>query len=162
MGLKFGRQAGVFALTIALSIAAGCVHPEAQASASSPQAAAPILSGDPAHPAATQGWLRTELYFGLGPADHPEQGISETEWRDFLDREVTPRFPAGLSVEDVYGQWLGKGRAAPSRLRSKVLIILYAGTEENRAGIEAIRAAWKQKTGHQSVLRVTQPADVSF
>ena len=62
----------------------------------------------------------------------------------------------------MYGQWQGKGEARPSRLRSKVLIILYPNTEENRAKIDAIRAAWKQQTGDQSVLRVTQPADVSF
>lgn len=127
-----------------------------------PLAATATLSGDAAHPGETQGWVRTELYFGLGLADQPEQGIGEAEWREFLDHEVTPRFPAGLSVEDVYGQWLGKGGTEPSRLRSKVLIILYPGTDENKAKIESIRAAWKQKTGHQSVLRVTQAADVSF
>jgi hypothetical protein len=143
---------------LALALGA-CGHPDLLPPQ---QAVAPTLQDDPAHPGQTQGWVRTELYFGLGLADHPEQGISESDWRDFLDREVTPRFPDGLSVEDVYGQWLSKGKAEPSRLRSKVLIILYAGSEENKAKIEAIRAAWKQKTGHQSVLRVTQPADVSF
>jgi hypothetical protein len=102
------------------------------------------------------------LYFGLGSADHPEQGISESRWRDFLDREVTPRFPNGLSVADVYGQWLGKSQPVPERLRSKVLIIDYPDTQENRDKVDAIRAAWKRVTGDQSVLRVTQSADVSF
>jgi len=120
------------------------------------------LKGDPAHPGNAQSWVDAKLYFGLGPADHPEQGISETDWRDFLDREVTPRFPAGLSVVDVYGQWQGKNEAAPERLRSKMLIVLYPDTAENREKIEAIRAAWKRKTGDESVLRVTEPADVSF
>ena len=123
---------------------------------------APTLSGDPAHPGQTSGWVDTRLYFGLGQADHPEQGISETKWREFLDREVTPRFPDGLSVADVYGQWQGKGQAAPERLRSKVLIIDYPDTAENRGKIEAIRTAWKKMTGDQSVMRVSQPADVSF
>ena len=123
---------------------------------------APTLSGDPAHPGATSGWVDTRLYFGLGPADHPEQGISEARWREFLDREVTPRFPDGLSVADVYGQWQGKGQASPERLRSKVLIIDYLDSQQNRDKIEAIRAAWKKMTGDQSVMRVTQPADVSF
>jgi hypothetical protein len=95
-------------------------------------------------------------------ADHPEQGISEARWREFLDREVTTRFPDGLSVADVYGQWQGKAQPAPERLRSKVLIIDYPDTQENRDKIDAIRAAWKKLTGDQSVLRVTQPADVSF
>jgi hypothetical protein len=146
------------ATLFALALVA-CGHPDPPPP---PQAVAPTLQNDPAHPGRTQGWVRTELYFGLGLADHPGQGITEAEWREFLDKEVTPRFPDGLSVEDVYGQWLSKGKTETSRLRSKVLIILYPGTDDNKAKIEAIRAAWKQMTGHQSVLRVTQPADVSF
>jgi hypothetical protein len=135
-----------------------CMHPGA-----SPQTVvAPVLQGDAAHPGHTAGWVDTRLYFGLGPADHPEQGVSESQWRDFLDREVTPRFPDGLSVVDVYGQWQGKDEAAPERLRSKLLIIDYLDNQENRAKIDAIRSAWKQRTGDQSVLKVTQPADVSF
>ena len=146
----------VSCLTAAL---AGCAHPSAYVP---PAAAAPTLTGDPAHPGRTTGWVDTRLYFGMGPADHPEQGISEARWREFLDREVTPRFPDGLSVADIYGQWQSKGQTAPERLRSKVLIIDYPDTPENRAKIDAIRAAWKAITHDQSVMRVTQPADVSF
>jgi hypothetical protein len=120
------------------------------------------LQGDTAHPAQTQGWVDTRLYFGLGPADQPERGISEAKWREFLDQEVTPRFPDGLSVLDVYGQWQGKQETQPERLHSKLLVIDYPDTPDNRSKIEAIRTAWKQRTGDQSVLRVTQPADVSF
>jgi hypothetical protein len=123
---------------------------------------APVLQGDPAHPGATKGWVDTRLYFGLGPADQADKGVSEAEWSNFLDREVTPRFPNGLSVFEVYGQWQRKDRTSPERLRSKCLIIDYPDTAENRAKVEAIRTAWKQRTGDQSVLRVTEPADVSF
>ena len=125
-------------------------------------APAATLKGDPAHPDSTRGWVDTKLYFGLGPADDPQKGISEADWRTFLDREVSTRFPAGLSVLDVYGQWQGKNQTTPERLRSKMLIIDYPDTQENRDKIEGIRAAWKLKTGDQSVMRVTQPADVSF
>ncbi len=124
--------------------------------------APPILTGDRAHPGAAQGWVDTKLYFGLGPSDHLEQGISETRWREFLDREVTSRFPDGLSVIDVYGQWQGKNQTTPERLRTKMLIILYPDSQPNRDKVDAIRTAWKQMTGDQSVLRVTEPADVSF
>jgi hypothetical protein len=130
--------------------------------AASPIAADAALHGDPAHPAQTQGWVDTRLYFGLGPADQPQQGVSEQAWREFLDREVTPRFPDGLSVLDVYGQWQDARQASPERLRSKLLVIEHADTAANRAKVEAIRTAWKRRTGDQSVLRVTQPADVSF
>jgi hypothetical protein len=131
------------------------------ATTSTPPASA-TLQGDAAHPAQTQGWVDTRLYFGLGPADQPGKGISEAAWRNFLDQQVTPRFPDGLSVLDVYGQWQGKQETVPERLHSKLLVIDYPDTPENRRKIEAIRAAWKQRTGDQSVLRVTQTADVSF
>ena len=135
-----------------------CVHPPATA----PTATPPALEGDPAHPGRTNGWVETKLYFSLGPAGHPEQGVSEAGWRDFLDKEVTPRFPDGLSVLDVYGQWLGKGTSTPERERSKLVIIDYRDNATNRARIDAIRSAWKQRTSDQSVLAVTQPAEVSF
>ena len=144
-------------ISLLIILTAGCAEHRPVVSS-----AAPTLLGDPAHPGHAQGWVDTKLYFGLGPADHPEQGISETDWRKFLDSEVTPRFPSGLSVLDVYGQWQGKNERAPERLRSKMLIIDYPDSDENRAKIEAIRAAWKQKTGDQSVMRVTEAADVSF
>ena len=147
----------LFAPLLAFALVA-CAHKPV----TTPVGTAPTLQGDPAHPGLTKGWVDTKLYFGLGPVEHPEQGVSEADWRSFLDREVTPRFPDGLSVLDVYGQWQGKDQAAPERLRSKMLIIDYPDTAENRARIEAIRSAWKQKTGDQSVMRVTEPADVSF
>jgi Protein of unknown function (DUF3574) len=146
-----------FAPVLALTLVA-CAHKQIAPAG----AAAPTLQGDPAHPGLTNGWVNTKLYFGLGSIDHPEQGVSEAAWRSFLDREVTPRFPDGLSVLDVYGQWQGKNQTTPERLRSKMLIIDYPDTPQNRAKIEAIRAAWKRKTGDQSVMRVTEPADVSF
>jgi hypothetical protein len=63
---------------------------------------------------------------------------------------------------DVYGQWQGAKQTTPERLRSKMLIIDYPDTQENRDKVEGIRSAWKKMTGDQSVLRVTQPVDVSF
>lgn len=147
------------AALVLILASSGCGHKSVHTTAAS---APPVLRGDAAHPDATKGWVDTRLYFGLGPADQSGNGISEMEWRAFLDREVTPRFPDGLSVLDVYGQWQGKNEPAPERLRTKCLIIDYPDTAENRAKVDAIRAAWKKKTGDQSVMRVTLPAQVSF
>ena len=146
----------VFAPILALALVA-CAHKPVR-----PVAAVPTLQGDWMHPGTTRGWVDTRLYFGLGPIGHPEQGVSEADWRAFLDREVTSRFPTGLSVVDVYGQWQGRDQTAPERLRTKMLMIDYPDTAENRAKVDAIRAAWKGKTGDQSVMRVTEPVDVSF
>ena len=138
-----------------------------------PAQTTPTLANDPAHPGATTGWVETQLFFGLGLLDDPKfaeaphsstasrKPITEAQWRAFLDSEVTPRFPAGLSVEDIYGQWQGKQQPQPIRICSKILIILYPNTAENQASIEAIRTAWKRLTHDQSVLKVTLPADVS-
>jgi hypothetical protein len=98
----------------------------------------------------------------LGPADQPEEGVSETRWRKFLDAEVTTRFPSGLTVVDAYGQWQGTGEKTVERLRSRVLIIVHPDSSVESAKIDAVRTAWKKLTGDESVLRVSRPAQVSF
>lgn len=158
---------------LAVLLAAGCtVAGAARDAPPSPAAATTAtLQGDDARPAAAR-WVRSELYFGVGLADDAGpaggEGSSarpadrEAAWRAFLDREVTSRFPDGLTVFDAYGQWLSRGRAAPERLRSKVLVILHEDSPRRRQDIEAIRLAWKRETGDQSVLLVRQPVEVSF
>ena len=145
----------VFALFLSLALT-GCGY---QSGAFSPAALA--LSTDTQHPRQTKGWVESDLYFGIGVADQPDKG-RDAQWRSFLDEQVTPRFPAGLSVVDAYGQWHNQYQKTTERLRSKILIIAYPDTQENRDKIEAIRLAWKKQTGDQSVLRITVPADVSF
>jgi hypothetical protein len=122
----------------------------------------PTMQGDAAHPSHGVRWVDTRLYFGLGPANDAAKGVTEAQWRAFLDTEVTPRFPSGLSVVDVYGQWQSRTKPTLERIRSKMLLIDYPDTPENAAKVEAIRSAWKQRTGDESVLRVTTAADVSF
>ena len=146
-------------IAFALALAAALLSP---ATLFSQKPATSTLHGDHAHPAHAVHWVTTQLYFGLGPADAPDKGVSDAAWRDFLDKQVTPRFPAGLSVIDLYGQWQVNQETKPERVRTKLLILAYPATSENSARIEAIRVAWKTLTGDQSVMRVTQPADVSF
>ena len=121
----------------------------------------PALQGDPTRPEAAH-WLRSELFFSIGPADAPDDDLREIRWRAFLDREVTPRFPDGLTVLDAYGQWRNRPAEATNRLRSKVLVILSEDTPANRAAIDAIRAAYKAATHDKSVLLTTERVDVSF
>ena len=124
-----------------------------------PAAAAPavIVNTDAA-------WLRTELYFSIG--EWTETSLTtepEARWQDFLDREVTPRFPEGLSVIDVYGQWSGPAaNVTVRRERTRLLVIVHADDPAASAKIDAIRDAWKKLTGEKSVLRVSQPAQVGF
>ena len=149
-------------LLFAVAASAHAAPPVAEPAPSSAQ-----LHGDAARPAEAAGWVRSELYFGVGEESGPSARaqtdvISEAQWRAFLDREVTPRFPDGLTVFDAYGQWLFRGASEPNRLRTKVLVILHEDSPQRRNDIEAIRLAWKQATKHQSVLWAKQAVDVSF
>ena len=153
----------VFAVLLATS---GCAS-SSQAPSAYATATTAELKGDAARPSSAHGWVRSELYFGVGEeqgaGNRPQADtISEAQWRTFLDKEVTPRFPDGLTVFDAYGQWLFRGDTAPNRLRTKVLVVLHEDTPQRRADIEAIRLAWKQQTRHQSVLWSRQPVEVSF
>ena len=130
------------------------------ACASVPSSSA-AMQGDAARPAQAQDWVRSELYFGVGNEDGTD-AVGEAQWRAFLDREVTPRFPDGLTVLDGYGQWLFRDRDTLVRQRSKILVVLHERSPRRAADIEAIRRAWKQATKHQSVLWSQQAATVSF
>lgn len=110
------------------------------------------LTGEGSEP-----WIRAELYFGTTSPDGTP--YAEEEWLDFLAEEVTPRFPAGLTVLTGLGQWQSAPDAEISQERSKVLIILYPpdGAAESSALLEEIRTAYEEQFQQQSVLR----ADIS-
>ncbi|EJN23260.1 MULTISPECIES: DUF3574 domain-containing protein [unclassified Pseudomonas] len=139
---------------------AGCASPP-PVSVHTHDPASSTLQGDAARPAQAQ-WLRTELYFSVGSIDGKDGAVNPARWREFLDKEVTPRFPDGFTVLDAYGQWSDHGAKEPERLSTKVIVILHENSAKNGNNIEAIRLAYKRITGDLSVLRLSQPAQVSF
>ncbi|UVK86207.1 DUF3574 domain-containing protein [Pseudomonas sp. B21-051] len=139
---------------------AGCASPP-PAAVHTHDPASSTLQGDATRPAQAQ-WIRTELYFSVGTVDGKEGAVSPARWREFLDKEVTSRFPDGFTVFDAYGQWRDHGAKEPERLSTKVIVILHENNPQNAGNIEAIRLAYKRITGDLSVLRLSQPADVSF
>jgi len=87
--------------------------------------------------------------------------VSEADWRAFLDAEVSPRFPDGLSVSDVYGQW--KSPAGDFvREDSKALFIVLAGRPDERQRLDLIRDAYKRRFHQQSVGVILESACASF
>jgi hypothetical protein len=102
---------------------------------------------------------RLELLFGMGKRDGST--ISDAEWTAFLDAEVTPRFPAGLTVLSAYGQWQGdSGKLA--REASRVLLVWYKPAPDTEHKIEAIRTAYRERFSQDSVMRVDGGSCVSF
>jgi len=109
-------------------------------------------------PASSRPMARLELLFGTrlkGGA------VGRRAWTNFLSKEVSPRFPEGLSVFEGYGQW--KGPAWHSiREPSRMLLIWYERDAASDAKIEAIRSAYKKRFKQQSVLRADSMSCVSF
>jgi hypothetical protein len=103
--------------------------------------------------------MRSELYFGRARPDGT--AVSEAEWRAFLVEEVTPRFPAGLTVIDGAGQYRARsGEVVHEQM--KVLVVYHPPSPEARAALDAVRAAYKARFAQESVLLVTSPARVDF
>ena len=120
------------------------------------------MTGDPTRPEAA-GWLRTELFFATGRADDPSaSSLDAAAWRAFLDEDVTPLFPDGFTVLDGYGQWRSRDGERIGRLLTKVMIILHPDDAIARDRVEAVRIAFKRRTGQDSVLRATGAIEVSF
>ena len=99
--------------------------------------------------------LDVELLLGRGKA-------SDARWRQFLAREVTPRFPDGLTVYETTGQWRDPARKVVVREKSRVLRIVIAADEPAQDRIAAVAEAYKKQFAQKSVGIVTRPACVSF
>lgn len=109
--------------------------------------------------APAQAMQRVELFFGAATNDGTP--IPQSAWQAFLDREVTPRFPAGLTAYDAYGQWQGPGGAI-EKSPARVLVIWYNKSQDETARIDAVREAYKARFQQLSVMRVDSAGCVSF
>jgi hypothetical protein len=102
---------------------------------------------------------RLELLFGM--SRHGGEPINDQEWQSFVDQEVTPRFPDGMTVVSAYGQW--KNQAGQiTKENSRLLLIWYQPKPESEGLIEAIRTAYKARFRQESVMRVDGLSCVSF
>jgi hypothetical protein len=136
------------ALIIALSVASGCAQP----AASAPWRELCHRLPD------SRLFARTELFFGLSK---PGGQVTDEEFQRFVDEQVTPRFPDGLTVLAGEGRFKGDDGAIVEE-GSRLLILLYPFSRASHEAIERIRAAYLQAFGQQSVLRVDEAACVSF
>jgi hypothetical protein len=99
------------------------------------------------------------LYFGryIGGT----LGVSDADWQDFVDREITRRFPDGLSVADVSGQWRGPDGVIV-REPSKSVMVVLTGVESDRVSLDAIRTAYVERFDQDAVMLIQETACVGF
>ena len=110
----------------------------------------------------SEPWLQSELYFGTTKDDGT--AYSEDEFRAFLDKEITPRFPDGLTLLTGFGQYRNS-QGVIAKERSEVLIILFPSdtAAESSKKLEEIRNLYETQFHQESVLRAdSTPVCTSF
>lgn len=147
------RPIRVPALFIAIVLGVGCAHRAPTDVASENNAAI-------ACPAGGELMRRSVLYFGAAIPNSSDT-VDAAEWQAFLDREVTPRFPDGLTWFDAHGQWRGQDGQVIGET-SRVLVLLHGNDSEAAASIEAIRTAYKQTFSQEAVMVEREPSCVAF
>ncbi|MFE7762417.1 DUF3574 domain-containing protein [Streptomyces sp. NPDC057438] len=113
-----------------------------------------VPTGSVVAPARGLPYIETRLFFGTerpggGPAVTAEQFMA------FVDREVTPGFPAGLTVREGRGQWRD-AHGTIEKERSYELMLLYPVTAAAASDrkIEEIRGDYRAEFAQEAVARV--------
>ncbi len=125
--------------------------------------AAAVLLASSAHartgcPASLHPARSVELFFGQEVGGRV---LSDAEWAAFLDAEVTPRFPNGLTVWQAQGQWRPPGGVL-AREPSRVMLIELTGAGDERARLDAVIEAYKTRYHQKSVLLVEHSDCIRF
>ncbi len=134
------RRAGTIVALAGLALA-GCVT-------------APKMAACPAG----QSQMRTAQLFldAKAPAR-----LNDADLRRFVQQEVTPRFPDGVTVVDGGGKWKG----AENRMirdAAKVVLIVLPARGDPQPRVEAIRAAYRTRFKQDSVVVMPPPACVAL
>jgi hypothetical protein len=97
-------------------------------------------------------FARTELYFGTATSEGP---VTEEQFQEFVDKEVSPRFPDGLTITKADGRFRTvEGDLVKEQSFVLVLLYPYETFAEGSRRIERIRSLYKKQFNQQSVLRV--------
>ncbi len=118
-----------------------------------------VTSGAPACPPGGRDRLVADLLFGRNIGGR--LGVSEAAFAAFVDREVTPRFPDGLTITEARGQY----REASGRLirePSKVITIVLSDEARDLPRLAEVAAAYRRRFAQDSVGIVTKRACVAF
>ena len=122
---------------------------------------APKLAVSPPQPCPNGGYRETaELVFSR-VSDDGHGGVSEAQFAKFVDGEVTPRFPQGMTVIDAQGRW-APPPGSMIRTPAKMVVIVLPGNADDSKKLEAVRVAYKTRFHQPSVLLVTHGDCISF
>ncbi|WP_328300293.1 DUF3574 domain-containing protein [Streptomyces sp. NBC_00435] len=121
----------------------------------------PALVGAALHSHVGDPYQETRLYFGTERPDG-RPPVGEREFMGFLDREITPAFPEGLTVQNGYGQWQRDGKVIHETSYEVVLLYPQKEADERGTRIEAIREAYEKRFQQDSVGRSDDEVTAEF
>ncbi|MDP3855400.1 DUF3574 domain-containing protein [Phenylobacterium sp.] len=110
-------------------------------------------------PAGQEPMRTAQLFFGRNIGDKP--GVTDADFRAFVDHELTPRFPEGLTVLDGGGQWKGDENKL-IREASKIVVLVLPTKGDSGRKLDEARKAYVRNFRQDSVMLVTQPACVAL
>jgi hypothetical protein len=101
-----------------------------------------------------------ELLFGRDIGH--KVGVSESAWARFVARELTPRFPDGLTISDASGQGRDPASGTIVHEPTKRVEIVLPGADGDEARLDAVVKAYKRDFHQRSVAVIVRQACVSF
>jgi Protein of unknown function (DUF3574) len=107
-----------------------------------------------------ESMVTAELLFGRNIGDR--LGVSDAAFADFLAREITPRFPDGLTVMDARGQWRDGEGGRIVREPSKLVLLIFRDESKRRESLSTIVEVYKNRFRQQSVLTSLRTSCVAF
>ncbi|MFD0353539.1 DUF3574 domain-containing protein [Streptomyces sp. NPDC127110] len=122
----------------------------------------PALVGAALHGPTGEPYRETRLHFAAQRPDGREP-VAKGEFTRFLDREVTPAFPEGLTLRDTYRQWRADDGAVVREPGYEV-VLLYPRTEADERGtrVERIRRQYEKQFRQHPVRRVDDEVQAGF
>ena len=122
----------------------------------------PLAAETPAPPCAGAQRPKqvAELLFGRAIGRHDD--VSESAFAHFVARELSPRFPDGLTITDATGQWRDPADGRLVREATKQVEIVLPGNADDQAKLGAVVTAYKREFHQHSVGVIVQLACVSF
>ncbi|MCA0316913.1 MAG: DUF3574 domain-containing protein [Proteobacteria bacterium] len=115
--------------------------------------------GAPSCPPGGRERVVADLMFGRNIGGAP--GVSERSFARFVDAEVTPRFPDGLTIFDTRGQYRS-ANGALIREPGKVITIVLADEARDLPRLAEVAEAYKRRFRQESVGVITRRACVAF
>jgi hypothetical protein len=101
-----------------------------------------------------------DLFFGRNSTGRGN--VTDKEWRDFLDQEITPNLPNGYTVLDADGAWMNPISQKTIHEPTKLLLVALPDVPDSLAAITRIRNAYQVRFRQQLVGMAVQRGCGSF